>query len=195
MINQSPSIDRLIEQFTKLPSVGRKTATRYAYAIINMPDSEVRVFADALLDVKANVRFCARCGNYTDGDLCEICATRKADTICVVKEAKDILALEKLNEYRGVYHVLGGQLNPRQGIGPDDLRIKELLARLDGVQEVIVATNPDVEGDTTALYLSRLIKPLGIKVTRIARGIPAGAEIEYADEATLSRALSDRKEL
>ncbi len=195
MINQSPSIDRLIEQFTKLPSVGRKTATRYAYAVINMPEADVRVFADALLDVKSNVHFCSRCGNYTDGDLCEICATRKADTICVVKEAKDILALEKLNEYRGVYHVLGGQLNPRQGIGPDDLRIKELLDRLENVQEVIVATNPDVEGDTTALYLSRLIKPLGIKVTRIARGIPAGAEIEYADEATLSRALTDRKEL
>lgn len=183
----------LVEQFTKLPGVGKKTATRYAYHIISMQENEVDTFARAMQSVKRNVHYCKVCGNLTDLDVCEICASRDDSTICVVKEPRDVIAFEKIQDYKGVYHVLHGQLSPLNGIGPDDLKIKELLARLDGVNEVIVATNPDVEGDATALYLSRLIKPLGIKVTRIARGLPAGSEIEYADEVTLSRALQERK--
>ena len=183
----------LVEQFTKLPGVGKKTASRYAYSIIAMDEKEVNSFANALRDVKRKVHYCKVCGNFTDLDICEICSDRDASVICVVKEPKDVAAFEKIQEYKGVYHVLHGQLSPLNGIGPDDLRIKELLARLDGVKEVIIATNPDVEGDATALYLSRLIKPLGISVTRIARGLPAGSEIEYTDEVTLSRALQERK--
>lgn len=194
-MNQSESIDKLVEQFTKLPGVGKKSALRYAYAVIEMSEEDANQFAFAVLDVKRKVHFCRLCGNYTDGDVCDICATRSSRIICVVTEPKDVTAIEKLQEYRGVYHVLHGLLSPLKGIGPDDLRIKELLARLDGVEEVIVATNPTVEGDATALYLGRLIKPLGIKVTRIARGIPAGSEIEYSDEATLSHALAERKEI
>jgi len=194
-MNQSESLDRLVQQFTLLPGVGKKSALRYAYAVLDMTEEQVKTFAEALVDVKNKVHFCRVCGNYTDEDVCEICATRRPETICVVKEPRDITALEKLNEFRGCYHVLHGQLSPLKGIGPDDLNIQSLLERLDGVSEVIVATNPDIEGDATALYLSRLIKPLGIKVTRLARGIPTGSEIEYTDEATLSHALSDRKEL
>lgn len=194
-MNQSESIDKLVEQFTKLPGVGKKSALRYAYRVIEMSEDEANAFAFALLDVKKKVHFCSLCGNYTDGDVCEICATRNAKIICVVTEPKDVSAIEKINEFKGVYHVLHGLLSPMKGVGPDDLRIKELLARLDGVEEVIIATNPTVEGDATAMYLSRLIKPMGIRVTRIARGIPAGSEIEYSDEATLSHALSERKEL
>ncbi len=194
-MNQSESIDRLVQQFTLLPGVGKKTALRYAYAVIDMKDEQVEEFSHALVDVKQRVHFCCICGNYTDADVCEICANRKSRTICVVKEPRDVNALEKLNEFGGTYHVLHGQLSPLKGIGPDDLNIQSLLARLDGVEEVIIATNPDIEGDATALYLSRLIKPLGVKVTRLARGIPTGSEIEYTDEATLSHALTDRKEL
>lgn len=194
-MNQSESLDRLVQQFTLLPGVGKKSALRYAYAVLDMTEEQVKTFAEALVDVKNKVHFCRVCGNYTDEDVCEICATRRPETICVVKEPRDITALEKINEFRGCYHVLHGQLSPLKGIGPDDLNIQSLLERLDGVSEVIVATNPDIEGDATALYLSRLIKPLGIKVTRLARGIPTGSEIEYTDEATLSHALSDRKEL
>jgi len=194
-MNQSESIDRLVQQFTLLPGVGKKTALRYAYAVIDMKDEQVEEFSHALIDVKQRVHFCRICGNYTDADVCEICANRKSRTICVVKEPRDVNALEKLNEFGGTYHVLHGQLSPLKGIGPDDLNIQSLLARLDGVEEVIIATNPDIEGDATALYLSRLIKPLGVKVTRLARGIPTGSEIEYTDEATLSHALTDRKEL
>ena len=194
-MNQSESLDRLVQQFTLLPGVGKKSALRYAYAVLDMTEDQVKTFAEALVEVKNKVHFCRVCGNYTDGDVCEICETRRSDTICVVKEPRDITALEKLNEFRGCYHVLHGQLSPLKGIGPDDLNIQSLLDRLDGVNEVIVALNPDIEGDATALYLSRLIKPLGIKVTRLARGIPTGSEIEYTDEATLSHALSDRKEL
>ena len=194
-MNQSESIDRLVQQFTLLPGVGKKTALRYAYAVIDMKDEQVEEFSHALVDVKQRVHFCRICGNYTDADVCEICANRKSRTICVVKEPRDVNALEKLNEFGGTYHVLHGQLSPLKGIGPDDLNIQSLLARLDGVEEVIIATNPDIEGDATALYLSRLIKPLGVKVTRLARGIPTGSEIEYTDEATLSHALTDRKEL
>lgn len=186
---------RLIAQLSKLPSVGEKTAARYAYAILNSPEEEVNELVDAIRDVKQNVHFCKICGNYTENEICDICATRKPSVICVVKEPKDIVALEKVKDFKGVYHVLGGVISPMEHIGPNDIRIKELLARLDGVEEVILATNPDVEGEATAMYIARLIKPMGIKVTRIARGLPEGSVIEYADESTLSRALSSRIEL
>ena len=186
---------RLIAQLSKLPSVGEKTAARYAYAILNSPEEEVNELVDAIRDVKQNVHFCKICGNYTENEICDICETRKPSVICVVKEPKDIVALEKVKDFKGVYHVLGGVISPMEHIGPNDIRIKELLARLDGVEEVILATNPDVEGEATAMYIARLIKPMGIKVTRIARGLPEGSVIEYADESTLSRALSSRIEL
>lgn len=186
---------RLIAQLSKLPSVGEKTAARYAYAILNSPEEEVKELVDAIRDVKQNVHFCKICGNYTENEICDICQTRKPSVICVVKEPKDIVALEKVKDFKGVYHVLGGVISPMEHIGPNDIRIKELLARLDGVEEVILATNPDVEGEATAMYIARLIKPMGIKVTRIARGLPEGSVIEYADESTLSRALSSRIEL
>lgn len=186
---------RLIAQLSKLPSVGEKTAARYAYAILNSSTEEVNELVDAIRDVKQNVHFCKICGNYTENEICDICQTRKPSVICVVKEPKDIVALEKVKDFKGVYHVLGGVISPMEHIGPNDIRIKELLARLDGVEEVILATNPDVEGEATAMYIARLIKPMGIKVTRIARGLPEGSVIEYADESTLSRALSSRIEL
>lgn len=186
---------RLIAQLSKLPSVGEKTAARYAYAILNSPEEEVNELVDAIRDVKQNVHFCKICGNYTENEICDICQTRKPSVICVVKEPKDIVALEKVKDFKGVYHVLGGVISPMEHIGPNDIRIKELLARLDGVEEVILATNPDVEGEATAMYIAHLIKPMGIKVTRIARGLPEGSVIEYADESTLSRALSSRIEL
>lgn len=183
---------RLIGQLTKLPSVGEKTAARYAYAILNAPQEDADELIAAIKDVKENVHFCSVCGNYTEDDVCEICRTRDAKVICVVKEPRDIVALEKIKDFNGVYHVLGGVISPMEHVGPNDIRIKELLARLDGVEEVILATNPDVEGEATAMYIARLIKPLGIKVTRIARGLPEGSVIEYADESTLSRAMSSR---
>lgn len=186
---------RLIAQLGKLPSVGEKTAARYAYAILNLPNDEVDELVDAIKDVKNNVHFCKVCGNYTENEVCDICATRKHNVICVVKEPKDIVALEKVKDFNGVYHVLGGVISPMEHVGPNDIRIKELLARLDGVEEVILATNPDVEGEATAMYIARLIKPMGIKCSRIARGLPEGSVIEYADESTLSRALSSRIEL
>ena len=186
---------RLIAQLSKLPSVGEKTAARYAYAILNSPEEEVNELVDAIREVKQNVHFCKICGNYTENEICDICQTRKPSVICVVKEPKDIVALEKVKDFKGVYHVLGGVISPMEHIGPNDIRIKELLARLDGVEEVILATNPDVEGEATAMYIARLIKPMGIRVTRIARGLPEGSVIEYADESTLSRALSSRIEL
>ncbi|MGN0743920.1 MAG: recombination mediator RecR [Christensenellales bacterium] len=186
---------KLIAQLSKLPSVGEKTAARYAYAILNSSDDEVNELVEAIKQVKESVHFCKICGNYTENEICDVCATRKPTTICVVKEPKDIVALEKVKDFKGVYHVLGGVISPMEHIGPNDIRIKELLERLDGVEEVILATNPDVEGEATAMYIARLIKPLGIKVTRIARGLPEGSVIEYADESTLSRALSSRIEL
>ncbi len=182
----------LIAQLGKLPSVGEKTAARYAYHLLNAPQEDVDALIDAIKTVKSEVHFCSICGNYTENDVCDICATRDKSVICVVKEPKDIIALEKVKDFKGVYHVLGGVISPLEHIGPDDLRIKELIARLDGVDEVILATNPDVEGEATAMYLARLIKPLGIKCTRIARGLPEGSVIEYADESTLSRALASR---
>ena len=188
-------IGRLMNEFSKLPGVGKKTAQRYAYKVISMTESEARAFADAIVDVKRRVRFCKICGNFTEDEVCDICKRRDKSTICVVKEPRDVTALEKVKGYEGVYHVLHGVISPIDRVGPDDIRIKELLARLDGVEEVILATNPDVEGEATAMYIARLIKPLGIKVTRIARGLPEGSVIEYADEGTLMRALRSRIEL
>ncbi len=182
----------LIAQLGKFPSVGEKTAARYAYHILNAPQEDADALIDAILTVKREVHFCRVCGNYTENDICDICASRDKSVICVVKEPKDIVALEKVKDFKGVYHVLGGVISPLEHIGPDDLRIKELFSRLDGVEEVILATNPDVEGEATAMYLARLIKPFGIKCTRIARGLPEGSVIEYADESTLSRALASR---
>lgn len=186
---------KLIAEFTKFEGVGEKTAARYAYSILKRSDAEVEDLIEALRDVKQKVRFCKVCGNYTDGDVCDICKTRDKSVICVVKEPKDVQAFEKVKSYKGVYHVLHGVISPIEHVGPDDINIIGLLDRLDGVKEVIIATNPDVEGEATALYIARLIKPLGIKVTRIARGLPEGSVIEYADEMTLSTALRTRVEL
>ena len=190
-------IGRLINEFTKLPGVGAKTAQRYAYKIINMPTAEVEAFAEALLCVKRDVRYCSVCGNFTEGELCDVCLTRDKSVVCVVKEPKDVIAVEKTHEFKGVYHVLHGTISPMDNVGPNDIRIKELLARIaeGGVEEVIMATNPDVEGEATAMYIGSLIKPLGVKVSRLAHGIPIGSDLEYTDEMTLARALADRKTL
>ena len=190
-------IGRLINEFSKLPGVGRKTAQRYAYRVINMTESEAQAFAAAIVNAKKKVRYCKVCGNFTEEEEGEICRTRDKRTICVVKEPKDVIALEKLHEYKGVYHVLHGVINPMEGVGPNDIRIRELLARIaeGGVEEVVLATNPDVEGDATALYIAKLIKPLGVKCTRLARGIAIGSEIEYTDDVTLARAFLERKEI
>ena len=190
-------IAKLINKFSSLPGVGAKTAQRYAYKIISMTDDEVAEFANALIEAKSKVHYCRECGNFTDQDVCDICNTRSKEIICVVKEPKDVLAFEKADRFEGVYHVLHGTINPIEGIGPNDIRIKELLARLaDGVtKEVILATNPDVEGEATAMYIAKLIKPLGVKVTRIAHGVAVGQDIEYADVGSLTRALSDRREI
>ncbi|MGN0805690.1 MAG: recombination mediator RecR [Candidatus Coproplasma sp.] len=189
-------IGRLINEFTKLPGVGKKTAQRYAYKIIDMSEEDAKLFAESILECKKKVRYCSVCGNFSEEETCEICKRREKSVICVVKEPKDVVALEKLREYKGVYHVLHGVISPMDGIGPNDIKIKELLARVgEGVQEVIIATNPDVEGDATAMYIAKLLKPLGVKVTRLAHGIPIGGEIEYTDEVTLSRAFLERKQI
>ncbi len=189
------SIQRLINRFCSLPGVGKKTAQRYAYAVVNMSEEDAVEFAKSIEEVRSTIKFCSVCGNLTDGEVCEICRTREHSVICVVAEPKDVISLERVAGRTFVYHVLGGTLNPLEGKGPEELRIKELLSRLDGVEEVIMATNPDVEGEATALYIARLLKPMGIKVTRIAQGVSMGSEIEYADEVTLSRALSSRMEI
>ncbi|MDY4187405.1 MAG: recombination mediator RecR [Candidatus Borkfalkiaceae bacterium] len=190
-------IGRLINEFSKLPGVGAKTAQRYAYKIINMSDEDAAAFAESILNAKKQVKYCKICGNYAESDVCDICRERSSDVICVVKEPKDVIALEKAHEFNGVYHVLHGTINPLDGIGPNDIRIKELLERINGgnVKEVIMATNPDVEGEATAMYIASLIKPLGIKVTRIAHGIAVGTDLEYADVSSLSRALVDRRDI
>ncbi len=190
-------IGRLMNEFSKLPGVGKKTAQRYAYRVISMSEEEARSFSEAILDVKRRIRFCKICGNFTEDETCAICRTRDKSVICVVKEPKDVVALEKLHEFEGVYHVLHGVIDPMNNVGPSEIRAKELIDRVGegGVREVIMATNPDVEGEATALYLARLIKPLGVKVTRIAHGVPVGGELEYTDDLTLSRALQERKEL
>ena len=189
-------IEKLIRQFCKLPGVGAKTAQRYALTVLAMSDEEAHEFAAAVTEAKDNVKVCSVCGNYTDTDPCHICATRDNGVICVVQEAKDVIAIERLGEYKGVYHVLGGVLNPLKGVGRDDIRLAELFKRLSGdVREVILATDTSTEGEATATYIGRFVKQLGIKVTRLAQGISVGSELQYADEVTLSRAFLNRKEI
>ena len=195
----SPSIEKLIQSFEKLPSIGNKTAARLAFYILNASEEETNEFVSSIINAKKNLKYCSKCYNISDTDPCTICGNPKRDQsqICVVEDVRDIIAMERTHEFRGVYHVLHGSISPMNGIGPDDIKIKELLARLmDGqVKEVILATNPRVEGEATAMYLSKLIKPLGIKVTRIAHGIPVGGDLEYTDEITLTKALEGRREL
>ena len=192
-------IARLIEELTKLPGIGPKTAQRLAFHILHMEPSVVEGIARTLVEARAKVKYCSICCNLTDQDPCQICADEGRDrsTICVVQEPRDVVAMEKTREYHGLYHVLHGALNPMEGIGIDDIRVKELVARLgDGqVQEVILCTNPNTEGETTAMYIARYIKPLGVKVTRIARRLPMGGDLEYADEVTLAKALEGRREI
>ena len=170
-------IGKLINEFSKLPGVGKKTAQRYAYKIIGMSEGEARAFAESIINCKRKVRYCSVCGNFTEDEVCDICKRREKTSICVVKEPKDVIAMEKLHEFKGVYHVLHGVISPMDGIGPNDIRIKELLARVSGgeVGEVIMATNPDVEGEATAMYIAKLLKPLGVTVTRLAHVIPIGS--------------------
>ena len=186
----------LINQFERLPSIGKKTAQRLAFYILTQPKERAEAFARALTDAREKIHFCKECQCLTDMEVCPICAdsTRDRTTICVVEDPKDVLAFERTREYKGIYHVLHGTLSPLDNIGPDQLKIKELMARLaDGtVQEVIMATNPTIEGEATASYLSRLIKPMGVRITRLAYGVPVGSDLEYADEVTLSRALQGR---
>lgn len=195
----SPSIEKLIESFERLPSIGHKTAVRLAFYVLNSSDEEANEFITNIKNAKANLKFCSKCYNISDTDPCEICSDPKRDQtkICVVEDVKDVVAIEKIHEYKGLYHVLHGTISPMDGIGPEDIKIKELIARLqDGtVKEVILATNPKVEGEATAMYISKLIKPMGVKATRLAHGIPVGGDLEYTDEFTLEKAFEGRTEL
>ena len=188
---------RLVNAFSKLPGIGGKTALRLSYHVISAPEEDIRDLTLALQEIKKKIKYCTQCGNFCEGELCDICANprRNHTQICVVKDPRDVIAMEKAESFQGVYHVLHGTISPMDGIGPDDIRIKELLNRLDGVAEVILATNPDVEGDATAVYIARLLKPMGIKTTRIAHGIPIGGDLEYIDEVTLAKALDGRREM
>ena len=193
------ALERLIEQFQKIPSIGRKTAQRMAFHVLDLSDEAAKEFNDAIIDAHTKIHRCALCHNLTENELCPICESHNRDhsLICVVEEPRDVLAMERMREYSGVYHVLHGVISPMNGIGPEQLTIKSLVERVakGDVTEVIMATNPTIEGDTTAMYISKLIKPFGAKVTRLAYGIPVGADIEYADDVTLMRALSGRSEL
>ncbi len=195
----SPSIEKLIEAFEKLPSIGNKTAARLAFYMLDRPEDEVKEFVEAITNAKKNLKYCSKCFNISDTDPCSICGNLKRDNtiICVVEDVKDVVAMERTHEFKGLYHVLHGSISPMNGIGPDDIKIKELLSRLmEGkTKEIILATNPRVEGEATAMYISKLVKPLGIKVTRIAHGIPVGGDLEYTDEVTLSKALEGRREI
>jgi recombination protein RecR len=199
MLNISDSLESLIDEFARLPQIGRKTAQRLAMFIIRQPIEEVEKLSKALIDTKEKIRFCKICCNITEDEVCKICTSQKRNknTICVVEEPQDVYAIEKTNEYKGLFHVLHGSISPLDGIGPNDIRSKELLLRLDDnkfekIDEIILALNPTVEGETTILYLSKLIKPLNVKITRIARGIPIGTDLELADEVTLAKALEGR---
>ena len=196
MANYVQPIARLINEFSKLPGVGNKTAQRYALSVLKMSPEQAMQFAQAIVEAKEQVKFCTICGNFTDSDPCVFCKTKSKSQICVVQEPKDVLAVERIGEYKGVYHVLHGVLNPMQGVGVNDIRLKELVQRLDdNVKEVIVATDATVEGEATAMYIVKLCKPLSIKVTRLAQGISIGSELQYADEVTLAMALKNRREL
>ncbi|MGA2623377.1 MAG: recombination mediator RecR [Bacteroidota bacterium] len=198
MLTTSDTFEQLIEEFSQLPGVGRKSAQRMATYILKLSKEEVERMAHALLKLKEKIQYCSTCWNFTEENPCRICSNSKRDRsiICVVEEPNDVLALEKTNEYHGLYHVLGGSLSPLDGIGPEELKIKELLARISpSVKEVILALNPNVEGEATTIYLTRLTKPFGVRLTRLARGIPVGSDLEYADELTLTRALEGRVEV
>jgi recombination protein RecR len=190
-------VARLIEEFNKLPGIGPKTAQRLTFYLLRMPTEQARALAEAIVEVKERIGFCSTCFNITESDPCWICrGARERTMICVVEEPLDVLALERTHAYKGLYHVLHGAISPMEGIGPEDLRIRELLGRLsEGVEEVILATNPNLEGEATAMYLTKLLTPLGPRVTRLARGLPVGGDLEYADEVTLTRALEGRREL
>ena len=201
-MTQTSSIQRLLNEFERLPGIGPKSAQRIVYWLLKRDPEHVRSLADAIIDVKDTVRFCSRCFNYAESELCDICRGAEMDKrdstiICVVSEPRDIAAVERTGEFNGTYHVLGGAISPMEGIGPDDLTVRELLKRLgtEKIAEVLLATNPNVEGETTAVYLSRLIKPLNIKTTRLASGLPVGGDLEFADEVTLGRAIESRYEL
>lgn len=195
MLYTSEALQQLIEEFSQLPGIGRKTAQRLALYLLKQPREDVVRMARSLVNMKDRIRYCSSCWNITETDPCAICASPKRDggTICVVEEPNDVIAVEKTNDFKGLYHVLGGALSPLDGVGPEDLKVKELLERVtDSITEVILALNPNVEGEATTIYLTKLLKPLGVKVTRIARGLPVGGDLEFADEATLSRALEGR---
>ena len=192
------AIEKLIEEFAKLPSIGKKSAQRLTLHVLNLPEDEVKEFAAALVQARGTIKYCSVCGNFTDKDPCPICdnPNRDSSIICVVEQAKDIMTIERVKEFNGVYHVLHGNLSPMQGRGPQDIRIRELVARMrEEVKEVILATNPNIEGEATAMYISKILKPLEVKVTRIASGIPVGGDLEYADEVTLSKAMENRREI
>ncbi len=193
------ALEKLIEQFQKMPSIGRKTAQRMAFHVLDLTDDEAKEFADAIIDAHTKIHRCSVCHNLTENELCPVCESVNRDKglVCVVEDPRDVLAMERTREYSGVYHVLHGVISPMNGIGPEQLTIKSLVERASSgnITEIIMATNPTIEGDTTAMYISKLIKPFGVKVTRLAYGIPVGADIEYADDVTLMRALSGRSEL
>ena len=195
----SPSIEKLIESFERLPSIGHKTAVRLAFHMLDLSKEETEEFINSIINAKEKLKYCSNCYNISDTDPCPICSSPKRDNsvICVVEDVRDVMAMERTHEFKGVYHVLHGTISPMNGIGPEDIKIKELLNRIanNDIKEIIIATNPRVEGEATAMYLSKLIKPLGIKVTRIARGIPVGGDLEYTDEITLMQALEGRREL
>ena len=195
----APPVEKLIEQFERLPGIGYKTAQRLAFFVLDLPKDQAEEFAKAILDAKQTVHTCKVCQNLTDGEICSICSDPMRDKglICVVTDPKDVVALERTREYKGLYHVLHGVISPLNGIGPDQLRIKELLQRVadEDIREVIMVTNPDTEGEATAMYLSRLLKPFGVAVTRLAYGVPVGGHLEYADEVTLTRALEGRTQI
>ncbi len=192
-------IEVLSEKFRRLPGVGKKSAVRMAFSILELTDEEAEAFANAILDAKRNVKICSICGNMTDSDICAVCSDEERDhtTVCVVEDARDVIAFERVREYTGLYHVLGGAISPLQGIGPADLTTNLLVKRVSEgeIKEVIIATNPNVEGETTAMYLSKLLAPFGVKTTRLAYGIPVGGNLEYADEVTLNRAIEGRREI
>ena len=192
-------LKQLIENFAALPGIGRKTAQRLAFHVLDMPEEQAKAFAKAIVDAKSSIHNCKICQNFTDKEICDICSSPERDSSVIgrVEDAKDVMAFERLQEYRGLYHVLHGLISPLNGIGPESIRIKELLQRLQSgdVREIIMATNPTIEGEATAMYLSKLLKPLGFKVSRLAFGIPIGGELEYADNVTLNRALENRTEL
>lgn len=199
MAGQIEPIQRMVSELARLPGIGQKTAQRLAYHIVGLPLEDVHALAAALWQGRKAIRYCERCGNFSSAELCSVCADseRANGQICVVRDPRDVAAMERMHDYHGLYHVLHGTLSPMDGIGPEDIRIKELIARLgsETVDEVILATNPDIEGEATATYIARLLKPMGVRCTRIAHGVPVGSDLEYADEVTLSKAMEGRREM